>query len=127
MVSCSWLVQRSWLFLSLALLAAITWGSLTPGMPLPDILPWDKARHFLAYAAIALPVAIARPRGWPLLLAGILAWSIGIELVQPLVGRSRDIDDFLANSLGALLAVLVALPLRPILAHIGRTSVAIPK
>lgn len=66
-------------------------------------------------------------RGWPLLLAGILAWSIGIELVQPLVGRSRDIDDFLANSLGALLAVLVALPLRPILAHIGRTSVAIPK
>lgn len=112
MVSRSWLVRRSWLLVSLLLLAIVTYGSLTPTLLVPQVVGYDKARHFLGYGAIALPIALVRPRRWGWMLLGILAWSIGIELVQPLVGRSRDIDDFLANTAGASLAVLASLLLR---------------
>lgn len=106
------LTQRYWLVLSVLLLAVVTYGSLTPRMPLPEVMSNDKLRHFLAYAAIALPIALARPRGWGWMLAGLLGWSIMIEFVQPLVGRSRDIRDFMANATGVGLGILLATGLR---------------
>ncbi|PZQ49697.1 MAG: hypothetical protein DI556_09505 [Rhodovulum sulfidophilum] len=104
--------QRYWPILVLALLAVVTAGSLDPAQPLPGVLPWDKGRHFLAYAAIALPIALARPRRWGWLIVALLGWSIAIEIIQPFVGRSRDIRDFLANATGVGLALLVSEVLR---------------
>lgn len=100
--------QRFWPVLVLVLLAIVTAGSLDSAQPLPGVLVWDKARHFLAYAAIALPIALARPRYWGALILALLGWSIAIELIQPFVGRSRDVRDFLANATGVGLAVLVS-------------------
>jgi VanZ family protein len=104
--------QRFWPVPVLLLLAIVTAGSLDPTQPLPHVLTWDKARHFLAYGALALPIALARPRHWGFMLLALLAWSIGIELIQPYVGRSRDIRDFLANATGVGMALLCSEILR---------------
>jgi VanZ family protein len=105
--------QRHWALFALPLLALVTAGSLLPSHePLPEILPWDKARHFLAYAGVALPIALARPRHWGWLLLGLIGWSLMIECVQPLVGRDRDLRDLLANSMGVLLALAISEALR---------------
>lgn len=105
--------QRYWAPLTIVLLMIITAGSLEPTHgPLPETLPWDKARHFLAYGAIALPIALARPRNWMLLIAGVVGRSVAIECAQPFVGRVCDIRDFLANASGVMMALLGAEILR---------------
>ncbi|TPE52130.1 VanZ family protein [Amaricoccus solimangrovi] len=105
--------QRYWPVLVLVLLVLVTAGSLDPGHePLPGFLPWDKARHFLAYAAVAFPIALARPRRWGWMMLGLLGWGLAIEFIQPAVGRDQDMRDFLANSSGVLLAVLLSETLR---------------
>lgn len=66
----------------------------------------DKLHHLLGFAALALPVACVRPR-WALGMALILAAYGGvIELVQPHVGRSRELADWLADLAGVGLGTL---------------------
>ena len=43
--------------------------------------------------------------------------SIFIELVQPLVGRTRDVDDLILNTLGALLGWLIVLLVQTVRRH----------
>lgn len=67
----------------------------------------DKLHHLLGFAALALPVAAVRPR-WALGMALILAaYGGGIELVQPHVGRSRELADWLADLAGIGLGTVV--------------------
>lgn len=66
----------------------------------------DKTHHLLGFAALALPVASVRPR-WSLGLALLLAaYGGAIELVQPLVGRSRELADWTADLKGIGLGTL---------------------
>ena len=104
--------EKCWPLLVLALLAIVTIASLSPHMPAPGVMSSDKLRHFLSYAAIAGPIALARPRGWGPMLLALLGWSIAIELIQPYVGRSGDPRDFLANATGVGLGVFLAAGLR---------------
>ena len=62
--------EKYWPLLVLALLAIVTIASLSPHMPVPGVMSSDKLRHFLSYAAIAGPIALARPRGWAADAAG---------------------------------------------------------
>lgn len=102
-------------FALLALLAALflAWGSLMPSSELPSNLPWDKLNHFVGYAGLAGLVGLA---GWRLAptLALIIGYGILLEYAQSLVpGRfGGDWADILANSLGALAAVMVLAVLR---------------
>jgi len=103
-------LSRSWLPLTVVLLAAITALSLAP-LPQGDggvVARTDKLQHLIAYGALAMPVALARPRGWLAVLAGLAAWSGAIELLQPLVNRSAHLSDFAANILGLLLGAAAA-------------------
>lgn len=67
--------------------------------------------------AVFVPLGLLPPllwprmgQGWPVLLG--FGCSCFIELVQPLVGRQRDIDDLILNTLGALLGWLLSLARR---------------
>lgn len=100
--------RRYWWVVVILFLAAITFGSLWPRMIAPGVLPDDKARHLLSYLMVSLPIALVRPRAWRWMLAGLLVWSIGIEFVQPFLGRSRDAGDFLANLAGVGIALLLS-------------------
>jgi VanZ family protein len=108
--------RRYWPASTLLLLAAIVYLSLNPLPELPIEPPGsDKTHHFLAYAALALPVALARPRGWGWWPAGFLALSAAIELIQPYVNRYGEWADLMANGAGLAMGVALATALRALL------------
>ena len=109
-----------WLALAcfLILLGAMAFFSLVSAdseLSVSQIIPWDKASHFISYFLLTL-VGILAFSGAPLIVLGmaILAQSALVEAVQPYVGRSRDLYDSMANGLGILgvLAPIVLFRLR---------------
>lgn len=101
-------ISRYWRLISLSILVMITVGSLTPLPHLPEFPSSDKTHHFIAYGALMFPVALRRPRRWFLIALLFVAWSGGIELVQPLINRYGEWLDLLANVSGLLIGFLLA-------------------
>jgi VanZ family protein len=101
-------VARRWFIFAALALLVVTGFSLTPRpMPAPPGLTNDKVQHLLAYAAVALPIGLGRARVWPLALLACLGWSLGIEIVQPLVNRTMSAYDLAANATGLGLGALL--------------------
>lgn len=101
--------QRNWLVTSLALLATVTILSLWPAMGHPTLLPGtDKTHHFIAHAALVLPLALRRPAHWVLAALLLLLWSGAIELLQPLVNRHGEWADLAANGAGICVGIFIA-------------------
>lgn len=95
---------------------AILIFSLLPGSQLPNDLPWDKAMHFVGYAGLAFLARYgsAKHPSWQLVI-GCILFSIIIELLQLIVpNRSFEWMDILANSLGVLSGLLLAVFLKHI-------------
>lgn len=108
--------KRSLLTLIVAalLLAAIAFGTLMPTGKLPPVPGSDKLQHFAAFAAVALVITLLRP-GWVLPVMALLVIYGGlIEVIQPFVGRSRELADFIADASGVLAGGLSALFIRAI-------------
>lgn len=82
--------------------------SLSPLSELPPIPGNDKAHHLIAYAVLAFPLSVARPRSWLWGLLGFLIFSGAIELVQPYVNRYGEWADLLANGIGLLIGAMAA-------------------
>lgn len=102
-------------YAALLLMVAIATLSLLPPAELPDIETSDKVKHFLAYTALAVPVAIRLGRGRAL-MALVLTAAFGAlmevgQLLAP-TGRDFSVFDELANALGATLGTGIALALR---------------
>jgi VanZ family protein len=88
---------------------AITWLSLIPAEDVPAGPVSDKIRHFVAYAALSLPLTLwMGARRW--LAAAVIAatFGAGIEVAQALAptGREGSLGDALANAAGALTGAL---------------------
>ncbi|MGX1927274.1 VanZ family protein [Vibrio sp. NH-7] len=101
-------VQLHWLLLTALIVTAITVLSLYPLDNLPSVPGTDKTHHFIAYGALAFPVALARPEKWLLFILGFLVYSGVIELVQPYVNRYGEWLDLGANGLGLFVGILIA-------------------
>lgn len=84
----------------LALIVGI--ATLTPQEHMPPAPGSDKLHHFLAFGALAFPMAFARPRAaiWVVLLVSL--YGALIEVIQPHVGRHGDVMDAIANAAGAI-------------------------
>lgn len=112
----------SWFF-TVPVVIAILWLTLVPN-PVPeiDVTFWehtDKIVHAIMFGTLYFVVSIDWyrkrqkdiPRLWSPVSTTIFAWTalFGaiIELVQPYVGRSNDIYDFLADLAGIIIAGLV--------------------
>jgi VanZ family protein len=100
----------AWLFWPA--LAVVAWGELTPQPPpLPGPLQWDKAEHFTAYFTLALLASL----GWGLrrslvwVFLAVVALGGALEIIQTMVGRDGEWNDFAANSLGALVGLALAI------------------
>jgi VanZ family protein len=106
--------DRLWKPLTAITLTAIACASLSPlpELPLPSLLLWDKIQHVVAYAVLALPVALAAPRRWPLWIVGFLMISAGIELIQPMLNRYGEWKDLVANSAGLVAGSATGIALR---------------
>ncbi|PQO24613.1 VanZ family protein [Rhodobacteraceae bacterium WD3A24] len=92
-----------------ALLAAvIALLTLSPSNAPPGASGLDKVAHFVAFGALAFPLAAARPRlFWPVVL-GATAYGGLIEVIQPLVGRGAEWGDLAADAAGALAGAAAA-------------------
>lgn len=105
------------LAVTLALVVLTALVTLAPIRGAPSGLPInDKGWHFIAFAALAFPVAVVRPRWWPGIFLALALYGGIIEIVQPYVGRGRELADWFADCAGALtgclLGVLIHLLLR---------------
>jgi hypothetical protein len=109
------LLERRWLMFSLFFLATITTFSLTPLPELPFAPGSDKLHHFVAYAALMFPAALRGKRHWFVLAFVYIAWSGGIEIIQPYVNRYGEWLDLLANSIGVGIGALAGLLSRRLL------------
>jgi VanZ family protein len=88
--------------------------SLTPrpALLLGRLSVYDKLGHFIAYAALGFFAMCAVDRRGPLsfavTIAGCTIFGGLIEIVQPFVGRKRDLGDFLINLAGAAIGASIA-------------------
>lgn len=75
-----------------------------------EVVPWDKAAHFLAFYGITVLFYLSFPRRRRMELALIAALlGCGIEIVQQLTGRDASAADMLANASGAFAVYLPGL------------------
>lgn len=90
--------------ITLVLGGVILWLTLGPaGGPGGGLRhPYDKVAHALGFAALVLPTAVLQPRALLVVLPLALGLGALIEVVQPYVGRGRELADLVADVLGAL-------------------------
>lgn len=96
---------------------AIFTMSLMPGKQLPKGLPWDKALHFIGYAGLAFLARMGSKKhpSWQIVI-GCIAFSLLIEFLQQFIpNRGFEWLDLVANSLGVVFGVLIAIPIKAFL------------
>lgn len=91
---------------TLGLAAVIGALTLTP-VPAVGASGSDKLHHVLAFAALAFPLPVVRPRLAPWIFLGVVVYGGLIEIIQPYVGRQAEWADLFADASGALLGASV--------------------
>jgi VanZ family protein len=74
---------------------------------IPKRGPGDKTIHFVVYAILGVLLWLSiKPRRWmiPAMVGMLMVYGAIDELTQPLVGRSCEFNDWLADSAGAVVA-----------------------
>ena len=108
MIPLTQFINRYWIHLSLAMLLAITALSLHPLDNLPEAPGSDKTHHLIAYAALAYPASLRKPKRWQAIITIFALYSGLIELIQPHVNRYGEWMDFLANISGLIIGIALA-------------------
>ena len=68
----------------------------------------DKIYHVLAFACLAFPLPLVRPRFAVWVILGVIAYGGAIEVIQPFFGRQAEWADLVADGIGAILGASVA-------------------
>jgi hypothetical protein len=106
--------RRLWVAMSAALVAAVVYGSLTPHLVLPVPGNFDKVEHFSAYSALALWfTGLFRRTGYWKVAVSLLGLGLSMEILQGLMhmGRSAEVLDMVANTVGVVAGLAVAVVL----------------
>ena len=90
------------LAVTLTLTIAMLWPLEAPP-PAPE--GTDKLVHFIAFAALAFPLARTGRMGLLPVFSGASAFGGIIELIQPSFNRSADINDWIADTVGVVLGI----------------------
>lgn len=91
--------------------------SLVPGDVLPNDLLWDKALHFIGYAGLAFLARMGSKKhlSWQIII-GCILFSLLIEFLQQFIpNRGFEWLDLVANSLGVVFGVFIAIPIKAFL------------
>ena len=93
----------------LFLAVAIAFVTLLPTGQLRSMHGNDKFFHFFAFALMAPPLLfITRTKVLKVAAVAIL-YGGAIELIQPILGRNAEVMDLVADIVGVIFAVIVAL------------------
>ncbi len=96
-----------------AALAFTFYSAVIPPRDALQLVPWDKAEHFIAFYVLTALAVVAFPRRNLFVLAALLsAFGALIEFVQglPMVHRDRDFWDWVADTT-AIASVLAPMAL----------------
>jgi len=96
------------------LTVAMLWPLEAPP-PVPE--GSDKLVHFIAFAALAFPLARTGRLGLIPVFIGASAFGGIIELIQPTFNRSADLSDWIADTLGVLIGIGLGLAYRRVRQH----------
>jgi VanZ family protein len=104
-------IRRAAAVLAALIAVIVGYFSLVPPGEAPAPQISDKIRHFVAYAALAVPVAVwFGPGRLTAAMAVTALYGAGLEGAQALAGTGREgsLADAAANALGAVMGVLSA-------------------
>ena len=90
------------IIVTLTLTVAMLWPLEAPP-PAPE--GSDKLVHFIAFAALAFPLARTGRIGLLPVFIGASAFGGAIELIQPRFNRSADVNDWVADIVGVVLGI----------------------
>ena len=90
------------LIVTTVLTVAMLWPLEAPP-PAPE--GSDKLVHFIAFAALAFPLARTGRIGLLPVFIGASAFGGAIELIQPSFNRSADVNDWIADIIGVALGI----------------------
>ena len=90
------------IIVTLSLTVAMLWPLEAPP-PAPE--GSDKLVHFIAFAALAFPLARTGRFGLLPVFIGASAFGGVIELIQPSFNRSADFNDWVADTLGVVIGI----------------------
>jgi VanZ family protein len=77
----------------------------------------DKIVHFIAFVALAFPLARTGRFGVIPVFISASAFGAIIELIQPTFNRSADLNDWVADTLGVLIGIGLGLAYRRVRPH----------
>ena len=77
----------------------------------------DKLVHFIAFVALAFPLAHTGRLGLLPVFIGASTFGAIIELIQPTFNRSADLNDWVADTLGVLIGIGLGLAYRRVRRH----------
>jgi len=103
----SWLIRLAQVAFFAALIFTF-YSAVIPPQKAVQLVPWDKAEHFLAFYALTGLAVAAFPRRNLFLLAALLSgFGAFIEFVQGLdmVRRDRDFWDWVADTIAIAAAL----------------------
>jgi VanZ family protein len=112
--------MRKYLDIPLTALVAITlsvamlWPLETPP-PAPE--GSDKLVHFIAFAALAFPLANTGRLGLVAVFIGASAFGGIFELIQPAFNRNADMGDWVADTIGVVFGIGCGLLYRHLRRH----------
>jgi len=101
-------------FVAITLTVAMLWPLDAPP-PAPE--GSDKLVHFIAFAALAFPLARTGRLGLVVVFTGASAFGGLIELIQPTFNRSADVGDWVADTVGVVIGIGAALLYRRLRRH----------
>ena len=90
------------IIVTLTLTVAMLWPLEAPP-PAPE--GSDKLVHFIAFAALAFPLARTGRIGLLPVFIGASAYGGIIELIQPSFNRNADVNDWVADVVGVILGI----------------------
>ena len=96
-----------------AALAFTFYSAVIPPRDALQLVPWDKAEHFIAFYVLTGLAVVAFPKRHLFVLAALLsAFGALIEIVQglPMVHRDRDFWDWVADTI-AIASVIAPMAL----------------
>ena len=101
-------------FVAITLTVAMLWPLEAPP-PAPE--GSDKLVHFIAFAALAFPLARTGRLGLVAVFIGASAFGGLIELIQPTFNRSADMGDWVADTVGVAIGIGCGLLYRRLRRH----------